>query len=182
MKNITILYPHLLCFIVIVTAFLSCKKEDPSPIAGCCDLPAINQAVGIGHIYVPNIFTPNNDGINDQFIVFTDSIQWILVFQIKNDKDDTVFDTTGIAPQNFNFLWNGKVNGSVTKGLYSIFMYVVADDGATKVLQGTVCNYPCDAMPEDPIEAINCQFPAQNDDGYFNNNLPSGESNDCFTN
>jgi gliding motility-associated-like protein len=42
-------------------------------------------------LYVPNIFTPNNDGVNDWLYVRGDSIKQIISMDIKDKLGGTVF-------------------------------------------------------------------------------------------
>ena len=160
---------------------LSChdeKKQDPQD---CCGNPAIEVSFGNAHVYVPNIFTPNADGINDLLVVYGDSISLITSFQIRDEDNKLVFDTTNMIPNYYTTGWNGEVDGEVVEGVYSISMSVRAEDGTVKELEGKVCNYPCDGQPLPEISAIDqCKFPTQVTNGHFDPTIPSGEHSDCF--
>lgn len=174
---------HFLFVMLCITISLACKRDgNVNVLDGCCDTPAINTMVGNGHIYVPNVFTPNGDGINDLLVVYGDQhIKLIRSFRV-NDKDgSTVFFSENIPLNNFFYAWDGTVNNQYKNGVYSIVMEVEALVGTIANLQGKVCNYRClDSGEEDPISSVGCQFPAQVLNGLYNPNLPTLESSGCF--
>lgn len=176
--------PHFLFLLVACTTlFLSCKKDGNSNVLdGCCDTPAINAQVGFGHVYVPNVFTPNGDGINDLLVVNGDqNIILIRSFRVSDKEGTTVFYAEDVVPNDPTNAWDGTVNAKYKNGVYSIVMVVEAFDNATATLQGKVCNYRClDSGEEDPISDTGCQFPVQGEDGIYNPAIPTFESSGCF--
>ncbi|MBK8562159.1 MAG: hypothetical protein IPN76_02130 [Saprospiraceae bacterium] len=60
---------HLLIAVLTILA-ISCDKDDRD---ACCPKGPDSFEVGNGRVYVPNIFTPNFDGINDVFFLYGDS-------------------------------------------------------------------------------------------------------------
>ena len=139
MTNQSISY---LVFVFFASIFLhSCDDDQPVP-KSCCDHPAINEAVGIGHVYVPNIFTPDGDGRNDYLNVFGDhNIGVIRKMVITNNNNEIVFLSLDLIPNNPTHGWDGRVNGKVEKGLYFISIQVEAIDGTIGNLNGVVCNF-----------------------------------------
>ncbi len=64
-------------------------------------------------IHVPNVFTPNQDGVNDEFFVETSFTQSITLF-ILNRWGEVVYETTELTSK-----WNGDINGKeATDGVY----------------------------------------------------------------
>ena len=176
--------PHYLFLIIACTTlFLSCKKDgNANVLDGCCDTPAINTAVGNGHVYVPNVFTPNGDGINDRLVIYGDEhIKLVLSFRINDKEGTTILLLENIPLDNFIYAWDGTVHNQYKNGVYSIVMQVEALDGTIATLQGKVCNYRClDMGEEDPISGAGCQFPVQGEEGVYNPAIPSFESSGCF--
>lgn len=174
---------HLLFVMLCITISIACKKDkNANVLDGCCDTPAIDAPVGSGRVYVPNVFTPNGDGINDLLVVYGDQdIKLIRSFRV-NDKDGTtVFFSENIPLNNFFYAWDGTVDNQYKNGVYSMVIEVEALDGTIATLQGKVCNYRClDTGEEDPISGEGCQFPTQVTNGLYNPNLPSVESSGCF--
>jgi gliding motility-associated-like protein len=168
------------CLFAIV--ILSCKDDDPkSPLEGCCGNDAIEETVGNGYVYVPNIFTPNGDGINDYLFVNVDSIASIAEFEIKDKSGKVVFEVFDAMPNDPSLGWDGEVDDLLVEGLYSVSVTVVAEDGTSRTIKGKVCNFPCDdTTVTERVPGENCQFPAQVTDGHFCPTCPSGEPGDCF--
>ena len=162
----------------------ACGKEEEKPVYfGCCGNPAINEPVGNGHVYIPNIFTPDDDGINDLLIVFGDSIQRIIRLEIRNSENMIIFEANNLLPNIPEVSWDGQTDGVTQKGMYSLTTEIEAMDGTIRIFESEICNHPC-SMPgtdeNEPITLSNCQFPTQGDDGHFGTTFPSGEANDCF--
>jgi gliding motility-associated-like protein len=59
--------------------------------------------------FVPNVFSPNGDGINDRISIFTnENINQIKSFQIFNRWGDRVFENFDFPPNDLNFGWDGR--------------------------------------------------------------------------
>jgi gliding motility-associated-like protein len=64
-------------------------------------------------IHVPNVFTPNQDGVNDEFFIETSFVQSIQLF-ILNRWGEVVYQTSEL-----NSKWNGDINGkAASDGVY----------------------------------------------------------------
>ena len=101
---------------------------------GCFDTACIQIKVrGISTLYVPNTFTPNDDGINDVFLVpYTNVEKFHLV--IFNKWGNLLFETNDI-----NVGWDGKYCGEfVPEGLYVYSIEAIGDDKVTYRKLGTV--------------------------------------------
>ena len=96
-------------------------------LAGCTDFQAINYNPAAtledgscvydscdGLYFAPNVFTPNNDGINDGWSIVTDSECWIS-FQV------LIFDRWG------RLVWESNIIGEVWEGSNSNGNHYVAD-------------------------------------------------------
>ena len=96
--------------------------ELQNPVSGRCNIilntmldyslpPAIP-----GFITSTNVFTPNDDGINDYFLLNQNSYKYIKDFHIEvfNRWGRKVFETNDLSSQ-----WDGKINGlSASEGVY----------------------------------------------------------------
>ncbi|MEN0006642.1 MAG: gliding motility-associated C-terminal domain-containing protein, partial [Bacteroidota bacterium] len=70
-------------------------------------------------VYIPNAFSPNDDGINDFFQVFpSDEEVVILGVQVYSRWGELVYEQTGADVR-----WNGTANGSVLPS--GVYVYVV---------------------------------------------------------
>lgn len=85
-------------------------------------------------IYIPNSFTPNNDGLNDLFAPKGENIEFI-TFLIYNRWGELIYQSYESFPS-----WDGFSNGKlVPSGVYIYFVrYIKADTGALKQKQGSV--------------------------------------------
>lgn len=98
---------------VLVTNENGCTATDEVTIRVIKDRP----------IYIPNVFSPNGDGLNDGFTVFSGpGLQEIERLQIFSRWGELVFETTGILPNDESLGWNGLFNGEpVNPG---VFVYI----------------------------------------------------------
>ena len=91
--------------LLFMGVMVSCK-DDTTEEKTCCSIPAVDAQVGNGHAYVPNVFTPNGDGINEQFFGMG---TFIKAFEMH------IFDRWGNKIFESNDLykgWNGKVKSA----------------------------------------------------------------------
>ena len=189
MKNLFFLFSMTLLF------SYCCDKSDPvlevepepvSSVPDCCASSPILAQVGAGKVYVPNVFTPNNDGVNDILGVYTNNeIVNIISFEILTEEGEQVHLRTDATPSGYSIIWDGKANGTVEKGLYIMKVIVESSDGVIEVLEGKVCSFYCEPNqePEPAFDAIlNCGFGLQHDgNGGFDENLSGGEEDNwCF--
>ena len=176
--------PHtsIFTFLCLTTLLIACHKDPDAPLQGCCDIPAINSTVGNAHIYLPNIFTPNGDGVNDYLWPYGDQfLISIISFQVRDKKGQLVYQAQDGIPNNPNVGWSGTVDGMIKEGMYSVTVQAKASDGTISTLEGKVCNFSCrDMDASDPLPIDGCQFPIQVTDGQFDPRLAPLENNDCF--
>ncbi len=72
-------------------------------------------------VYAPNAFTPNGDGLNDEFQIFGDPCKEGSVLQIFNRWGNLVFETQ----EPFNEFWNGMIAGSEAPG--GVYTYILLE-------------------------------------------------------
>lgn len=73
-------------------------------------------------VYFPNIFTPNGDGINDNFQLFTGrGVEEIVLFQVFDRWGNKMYEESGISPNPGGTVgWDGTFNGQLLDpGVYS---------------------------------------------------------------
>ena len=76
-------------------------------------------------IYIPNSFSPNGDGINDIFMVFShpDQVANIRSFRIFSRWGEAVFEYYNFEPNDPTFGWNGHYRGEPLNP--AVFVYMV---------------------------------------------------------
>jgi gliding motility-associated-like protein len=83
------------------------------------------------YILVPNIFTPNGDGINDLFYIIVEGVS-SMEFKVYN-KGKEVFYSNKIMGG-----WDGKINDKVKSGNYKFVANITTIHGGTVSIEGTV--------------------------------------------
>lgn len=87
---------------------LMCTSVFPETVPGAA---SITYAVNPGELHIPNVFTPNGDGINDFFHFQNNTLE---VLEIKNRWGNTVYEWTNTNPS-----WDGKNNATnCSDGVY----------------------------------------------------------------
>ena len=91
-------------------------------------------------IYMPNAFSPNEDGRNDRLIPYADaSIQEVESFRIFNRWGGLLFERTGFLPNEDALGWDGEVKGEqAPPGLYLYQLQARKADGQVVQLGGEV--------------------------------------------
>jgi len=150
----------ILAIILLLTS--ACEKEDKNiPIIGCCGTEAIFDSLGNTDVHIPNIFTPNNDGINDRFAIFGDSIRRIVDIEIRDYFGRLIFKATNVPPNGNYYLWDGTVEGRIRSGLYYFTVTMESEDGTSGTFKGSVCNYTGCGEHDRAFNTDNCHFPIE---------------------
>lgn len=96
---------------------------------------ALNSGIGFGQmdVYIPNIFTPDGDGVNDIFKIQSVGYDEITC-TIYNRHGEPVYRFYGL-----NGTWDGYTHAGVkvTPGVYFVFLEI-SSDGNRETLQGAL--------------------------------------------
>ncbi|MDA9774223.1 gliding motility-associated C-terminal domain-containing protein [Saprospiraceae bacterium] len=91
--------------------------------------------------FLPNVFSPNDDGFNDNFAIFTQDLPGtIKVFAVYDRWGNQMFEAKNIenGVQDPSWGWDGRFNGkAVNAGVY-VFYAEVETLGVEKLLRGSV--------------------------------------------
>jgi gliding motility-associated-like protein len=90
-----------------------CKATDDVKVTVFCDSK---------NVFIPNTFSPNNDGINDVFYPRGTGLYSIKSFRIFNRWGQLIFNKTDMTPNNPSQGWNGMYNGK--KANADVYTYV----------------------------------------------------------
>jgi gliding motility-associated-like protein len=119
-------------FTVTASTPYGCKSSDTIQIFVLCNK---------GAFYVPNAFTPNNDGKNDRFEIKGFGITKVNRFAVYDRYGHIVFERKQFKPGfNINDSWDGNVKG-VAVSTATTFVYVAEVEclgGEVFMLKGTV--------------------------------------------
>lgn len=91
-------------------------------------------------IFAPNVFSPNNDGVNDLFLLFSGkNVSEILKISIYDRWGELVYKDQNISPDDFNSGWDGKFNNqNAIEGIYVWVAEVSYLDGSTEFIKGEI--------------------------------------------
>ncbi|MBX2928353.1 MAG: gliding motility-associated C-terminal domain-containing protein [Saprospiraceae bacterium] len=116
----------------LLTAFdiNGCKAED--------DIIVYVQRVL--NVFVPNAFSPNDDGINDVLTVFADDkITQVKSFRIFDRWGNMLFFNGPFPPNDLQYGWDGEFNGRpMNAGVYVFAAEVEYVDGRIELIKGEV--------------------------------------------
>ena len=92
------------------------------------------------NVYIPSGFTPNGDGINDIFTVFTDvNIKEVEILEIFDRWGNKVFTQQHFPTNEIEYGWDGTFDHeAMNPAVYTYYTYVVFLDGKRWLYEGDV--------------------------------------------
>ena len=95
------------------------------------------------NVYIPNVFTPNGDGFNDEFLIFTGpGVEIIKSVQVFDRWGELVFERGDLSPSanpDFATGWDGRLNGRIMNpGVFVYLVEVAFEDGVSLLFRGDV--------------------------------------------
>ena len=103
------------------------------------DQVTINLICDNANIYIPNTFSPNDDGTNDIFYARGTGLYTIKTIRIFNRWGQLLFEKTNVNPNNPSQGWNGTHNGiKVQPDVYVYVMEAVCDNNTIVPIKGNV--------------------------------------------
>jgi gliding motility-associated-like protein len=90
-------------------------------------------------LYIPNVFSPNDDGINDRFVVYGGNVSRVLNFRIFDRWGGVIFSREDIPANDSQFGWDGTYRGQqASPGVYLYSAQIVLTDGTVLVKSGEI--------------------------------------------
>lgn len=117
-------------YTVRVTTAYGCSAQDSIKITAFCEG---------SQVFIPNAFTPDNDGINDKMIVRASGIVMVKSFRIFNRWGELVFERSNFPPNVDTYGWDGRVNGRALDP--AVFVYtaeVICENGVIYTKKGNI--------------------------------------------
>ncbi|MEO1434319.1 MAG: gliding motility-associated C-terminal domain-containing protein, partial [Bacteroidota bacterium] len=108
---------------------------------GCIITDSVTVEVNkVRPVYIPNAFTPNGDGINDQFLVFGGpAVAQVQRMSIYDRWGELVFQANNIPTDAPSFGWDGTFKGrALNPGVLVYYTEVEFIDGVVEVYKGDV--------------------------------------------
>ncbi len=103
---------------------------------GCDSLVQLN--LSYYHVFIPNAFSPNNDGVNDDFIILSNSdlkqISSLKIFNRWGEIVHAIEHPTALA----QVKWNGMNRGVPSpQGIYLYVATIIMEDDIERTIQGS---------------------------------------------
>lgn len=90
-------------------------------------------------IYFPNAFSPNEDGRNDRFEIYSSAGVQILNFRIFNRWGGLVYERQGFSSEEKSSFWDGRFRGEpMPAGVYAFYVEVRNAIGEEEFFEGEV--------------------------------------------
>lgn len=92
------------------------------------------------NIFIPNAISPNHDGVNDNFTVYTDEdVALIKSMKIYNRWGGQVFSRDNFGPNDPELGWNGTFRGrEMNPGVFVYLVELLLKDGEVRMFKGDV--------------------------------------------
>ena len=104
---------------------------------GCDSLVLLN--LDFYKIYIPNVFSPNFDGVNDSFTVYSGNEEGVIKsMQLFDRWGGLAFSANNILPNDQQSGWDGTVKGKLANlGTYAYKVVIELNDGREKEFLGS---------------------------------------------
>jgi gliding motility-associated-like protein len=91
-------------------------------------------------IYIPNVFTPNNDGINDVFHIHTGGgVDEVELLEIYDRWGERVFQNTHFPPNDPSYGWDGTFRGrDMNPQVFVYSAFIRLDNGRIVIRKGDI--------------------------------------------
>lgn len=90
-------------------------------------------------MYYPNVFSPNGDGQNDEFMIFSNGLTTMDLLQIFDRAGELIYTKEKVAFNETNIGWDGKFNGTyVQPGVYVFLVQYTLTNGQQKSKVGSI--------------------------------------------
>jgi|GEM_PF-5244484 len=101
---------------------------------GCSDTACVQISVNCATLFVPNVFSPNGNSLDDDLCLYGMGCINELDFKIFNRWGELIFQTTDV-----NACWDGKYKDIiVSSGVYAYAINAVSIDGVILTKSGTI--------------------------------------------
>lgn len=156
-----LLYPNF----PITVLLCSCEKEEQMfSYTDCCSLDIYEYSLDEANIYMPNLFSPNFDGINDIFLpICNEKVISIADFIIKDfNSGKLLYSKKFMIPNDNDNAWKGILyNGSLFKGKFTFSFTATTSSTSILKIQGEACAIKCEESSKSLHFNSNCHFPDQ---------------------
>lgn len=136
---------YLSCDSCLVTEIIAVDEGEYlltiTDIHGCMETATLRLLIRSEHnAFIPNVFSPNGDGINDRFTVFGDeNLMRINTMRLYDRWGEIVFERLDFAANDPSLGWDGTFrNELMLPGVYVYAIELLFVDGKTEIVKGDV--------------------------------------------
>lgn len=108
---------------------------------GCEVRQSIDIAIPYCDIYIPNVFTPNRDGNNDVFSIYTTSLYdvGVIRYSVFDRWGELVYDAQNFDIVEEDFYWDGTfLDQPAELGVYAYLIEVIHENGYEEFFAGSI--------------------------------------------
>lgn len=109
---------------------------------GCFGTDSIQITVNdVRKVYIPNAFSPNDDGVNDYFTIQASvpNVQQVNRFSVYSRWGELVYEAVDFPPNDNNFGWDGTLKSRASAdGVYVYFAEILFLNGETTIYKGEI--------------------------------------------
>ncbi len=108
---------------------------------GCRAVAGLPLTIVLGDVYVPDVFSPNNDGVNDGFTFYSDlgSGEQILFLRVFDRQGGLMFNREELPLNEEQLGWDGLSRGKpMPEGVYVYYGAILYGNGYIRHLKGDV--------------------------------------------
>lgn len=118
------------CYSLLGINIYGCDAVDTICIKAFCES---------AQVFIPNAFTPDNDGVNDVLMVRGTGIKLVKSFRVFNRWGQVVFERANFTANDPNFGWDGRIKGALSvPDVYVYTCEVVCEDDTPFIFKGNV--------------------------------------------
>lgn len=111
------------------------------PLTNCTTTDYIDIFVNkIRRVFIPNAFSPNDDGVNDFFTIYGGSdVVEIKSFRVFDRNGALVHEAENFFPEDLNSSWDGRfLNEKLNVGVYVYFAEILFRDNEIELYRGDI--------------------------------------------
>lgn len=181
MKRIKSIFLFLAVSFISIPVYTQQYGEVYEP---CCGASPVEFSHEGAYVYVPNVFTPNGDGVNDYFRPYINNyVLEIVDFIIYDPATDSVlYDQPTLDFNDINnYAWNGlRKDGTVYEGLFRYEMLATLRLGGLMKIEGRACRIVCGPDAQIFQTKTGCMYPVQVDEQGVLDTTLSNQETACF--
>ncbi len=176
-------------FVLITTSMTCSAQKELAPLSkeyqSCCGTQPVEFALEEKKVYMPNVFTPNNDGVNDYFSpFFNEVVTAVWGFTIYSAKGDTIIYQKPFLSSKMDvkeYGWDGnREDGTPYTGLFRFKMRVDDRYANKHIVEGFACAIRCEAGTAVLKTKEGCYYPSQASKGGTLSKSQPNREKDCL--